>query len=250
MSDLIKSIQSKLEALKGGNKKTMESRTEADPASPEARRQRSIDKIRSMGIAYTYNLPLLESADEVTVRPFDDICKRAAACLFAVQLACDISQGNEYEDSKEFFSGLLERYGVSDSLLEKEKLLFDNNFTEQDAVDITWSYECYWALVWALGLIEDMGEPSECCDCETAVRLLSECKDMEEFKSKCRPRDINEILDVLDLYYRYHWACVNKQIDPDTPINGLDPAVVTERRRGLEWLINDEDDWNDISLDT
>ncbi|MGN1107293.1 MAG: DUF4272 domain-containing protein, partial [Huintestinicola sp.] len=72
----------------------------------------------------------------------------------------------------------------------------------------------------------------------------------EEFKSKCNPRDINEILDVLDLYYRYHWACVNKQIDPNTPINGLDPAVVTERRRGLEWLINDEDDWNEISLDT
>ena len=49
MSDLIKSIRSKLEALKGSNKKAMESRTEADPASPEARRQRSIDKIRSMG---------------------------------------------------------------------------------------------------------------------------------------------------------------------------------------------------------
>lgn len=250
MSDLIKSIRSKFKSLKNDNKKAAESRTEADPASPEARRQRSIDKISSMGIAYTYNLPLLESAEEVTLRTTDEICKRAAACLFTVQLACDISQENGYEESNEFFSGLLERYGVTDSLLPKEKRLFDNDFTKQDVADITWTYECYWALVWALGLIDDMDEPFGCCNCETAVRLLSECKDMDEFKRKCQLRDINEILDVLDLYYRYHWACVNKQIDPNTHISRLDPEVVTERRRGLEWLISDEYDWNDIPLDT
>lgn len=250
MSNLIKSIQSKIATLKGSNKKAIDNLTKSDHDLPEARRQRSIDKLGSMGIAYTYNLPLIESADEVTLRPFEDICKRAAACLFAVQLACDISKRNGYEDSKEFFSGLLEHYGVSDCLISKEMLLFDNKFTDQDVVDITWTYECYWVLVWALGLIEDIGEPTVCCDCETAVRLLSECKDMEEFESKCRLRDINEILDVLDLYYRYHWACVNKLIAPDTPINGINPSVVTERRRGLEWLISYEDDWNDISLDT
>ena len=39
-------------------------------------------------------------------------------------------------------------------------------------------------------------------------------------------------------------------IKPDTNIGVLDPEVVLERRKGLEWLISDIDDWNEISLDT
>ena len=63
---------------------------------------------------------------------------------------------------------------------------------------------------------------------------------------------INVILEILklDLYYRYHWACVEKQANPDTPIGKLNDEVVMERRRGLEWLVSKEKDWNNISLDT
>ena len=41
-----------------------------------------------------------------------------------------------------------------------------------------------------------------------------------------------------------------KRINPDTPIADLNPDVVVERRKGLEWLIASEEDWNEISLDT
>ncbi|MCI8654866.1 MAG: DUF4272 domain-containing protein [Clostridia bacterium] len=37
---------------------------------------------------------------------------------------------------------------------------------------------------------------------------------------------------------------------PETNIGNLNPEVVLERRRGLEWLISKEYDWNNISLDT
>ena len=56
---------------------------------------------------------------------------------------------------------------------------------------------------------------------------------------------------MLDLHYRFHWACVEKRINPDSiNIADLNPEVVYERRRGLEWLFSDEDDWYEISLDT
>ena len=56
---------------------------------------------------------------------------------------------------------------------------------------------------------------------------------------------------MLDLYYRYHWAVVqHEKIDKKCPIGGLNTDAVSERRRGLEWLISDTDDWNRISLDT
>ena len=55
---------------------------------------------------------------------------------------------------------------------------------------------------------------------------------------------------MLDLYYRYNWATVEKQINENANIGSLNPEVVPERRRALEWLISDTYDWFDISLDT
>ena len=155
-----------------------------------------------------------------------------------------------YEESKEFFADILSKYGVESCLNEKEKRLFNGNCSKQDAIDVVWTYEAYWSLVWALGLIDDISNAVEICDCQKAISLVSECGSLEEFKKQCHVRDIEEILDMLDLYYRYDWACTEKRFNPQTSIGGLNPEVVVERRRGLEWLISEENDWFDISLDT
>jgi hypothetical protein len=56
---------------------------------------------------------------------------------------------------------------------------------------------------------------------------------------------------MLDLYYRYHWAVVQHEYsDSSCPVGDLNGDVVFERRRGLEWLVCDTEDWFDISLDT
>lgn len=103
---------------------------------------------------------------------------------------------------------------------------------------------------WALGLVEDISDASNICDCNYAIKLFNESNSYEDFKSKCKLREVNEILDMLDLYYRYHWACVEKRIKPETSIGNLNSSVVIERRRGLEWIIREIQDWYDISLDT
>lgn len=216
--------------------------------TPEERRNISNAKIKKMGIACMENLPFLERSSEL--KDIDTICKRAIASLLSIQLACDIEQGNDYNESKEFFSNLLKEYGVEDCLLSKEKALFNNEYTKQDVLDVAWTYEAYWSLLWALGFVKNIEVPKDICDCEKAVATVSDCKDFYEFKSKCKLRNIEEILDMLDLHYRYHWACVEKRLNPETPIGVLNPEVVVERRRGLEWLFSEEDDWHDISLDT
>lgn len=220
------------------------------PITPEERKKKSINKIRTLGIVYNPNLPMVESSADVKLKSLDEICQRAIANILAIQLACDIAQGGDYEKSKAFFWNLIERYGVQDKLLKKERKLFEGGYTQQDAIDVSWTYECYWSLVWALGLIGDIEQANQICDCEKAVKLVSSCQTYDEFKDKCKLRDIEKILDMLDLYYRYHWACVEKRIRPEVPIGNLDSGVVMERRRGLEWLISEETDWNDISLDT
>lgn len=217
--------------------------------NPEVRRAENNEKIKAMGIACFEDLPLVESSEDVKLKSLDEICKRAVAALIAVQLACDANAG-EFEEGKEFFIPMLERYGVSDKLISKEQQLFDGKYDEQLVVDVCWTYEAYWSLVWALGLVDDIADASGICSGETAVRFVSDCETFDQFKSKCKLRDVEEILDMLDLYYRYHWAVVDKTINPEQSIGDLNADVVPERRRGLEWLISDEDDWFGISLDT
>lgn len=219
--------------------------------SGEERKMETHKNLQLMGITINPHLPLLETTEEVTVKSKDDICRRAIASLLAIQVACDISQGDATEETVAFFRETLSNFGVADCLNDTEyRVVFSDTYTERDVISVIWTYEAYWSLVWSLSLIDDIKSASSCCDGETAVRLVSECDTYEQFANKCQLRSSEEILDMLDLYYRYHWACVNKQFDPDTAIGNLNSEVVMERRRGLEWLISEEDDWFEISLDT
>ena len=213
------------------------------------RREKSNKLLKSMGIDYLEELPVIEDSNQVKLKSIDDICKRAIACLLSTQIACDIENDN-YAESVDFFKDLFKKYNVDNCLLDKEKKLLNGNYTMQDAVDVEWTYECFWALIWALGIIPDIKDASSICDCNYCISLIQSSDTYEDFKSKCKLRDIEETLDMLDLYYRYNWATVEKQINENANIGSLNPEVVPERRRALEWLISDTYDWFDISLDT
>ena len=217
--------------------------------SSEERRSLSNEKIKNMGITCYEQFPVIEDANSVKLKNIDEICKRSIASLILTQIACDIEQDN-YEESIKFFLPMLKQFDVLNCLNNTEKKLLDGNYEMQDAINVEWEYECYWVLVWALGLIDDVSDATNVCDCDIAMRLVASCKNYDEFKSRCKLRDIEEVLDMLDLYYRFDWATTNKRIDSNTNIGNLNPEVVLERRRGLEWLISDENDWYDIQLNT
>ena len=199
--------------------------------------------IRSQGIGVFEGLPYCPDAGEVRLKSFDAICRRAVAALLMTQLALEASR-NEQENVR-YFADMIRGFGLQNELNAKERRVYSGSGTQQDMLDVVWS------LVWALGLIEDIRDAGATCDCDKAIHLVADCKDMEAFKAQCHLRSIDEILDMLDLYYRYHWACVQKRaIDPNLPTGNLNEEVVWERRRGLEWLIAEEDDWYDIALHT
>ena len=218
---------------------------------PTERRLRNNNYIKMQGINCLETLPVIESSSEAKLKDIDTICKRAIACLISIQLSCDLRNPDaDINQSLEICNRFIDAYGVRDYLLDIEKRLYNNTYTEQDINDMDWAYEDYWALLWALGLIDDIKDASIICDCQKAIDITLSCKTYQEFRNKCKLRNIEEILDMLDLYYRYHWACVEKRINNNGSIGNLDPEVVVERRRGLEWLISPEKDWYDIPLHT
>jgi len=217
--------------------------------TPETRKQNSEQKIQAKGIAVHPHLPMIESSAYVELKGLDVICKRAVVTLLSTQIACDL--GNQEYSEIRFFIDLMKKFGVRNEVNQKEKKLIGGTFSQQDIADVVWEYECCWSLFWALGLIDTIEDADTICDCEKAIHLVADCKDYQEFKNKCHLRNIEEILDMLDLYYRYHWAVVEKEhFKPELPVGNLNPEVVWERRRGLEWLISKESDWYEISLDT
>ena len=200
---------------------------------------------------YTQWLPLLPAEKEASIRSFDEICGRAVASLLMIQLAIDTSNG-QYDEGFEVIEEMLDKFGVKSALNTAEKEVFDGIAEPQTVMNVAWEYECYWSLVWALGLIDDADfqGAEDICDCERAIKLVSKCDGMQAFKAQCKMRPVEEILAMADYFYRLHWACVEHRINHETPIGDISEEVVMERRRGLEWLIGGENDWFDISLDT
>lgn len=218
--------------------------------SKETRRDQSINKLKELNIDYIDNLPCTYEVSEVTIKSIDDIAKRYIANIIAIQVAFDILNESDLNDSFSFFYDLLDKYGVRDCLNNFEKKVFDNKLKKEELINLTWQYEAINVLAWVLGLKSELEYPDDLCDVESLMRYIAGCNNYEEFINKCKIIDIEKILDELDLEYRYHWATVEKRVNESTNTNGLDEEIVIERRRALEWLFIEEKDWNNVSLDT
>lgn len=220
------------------------------PETPaqKKRREKNNHFLKENNITASETMPCLYEDDEVSLKDTAALAQRAVACLLTVQIACDIAN-HQYEESIRFFKPMLENYGVLDCLNAKEQRILDGSYSTQDAIDIDWAYEAYWALCWYLGFVEDIRDGSELCDCDKAVSFLRKAASMQEFIDHCSVRSKEELLDMQDLYYRYQWAINDAKVNPASSAGALNPSVVIERRRALEWIISEENDWYDLDLD-
>jgi len=62
-------------------------------------------------------------------------------------------------------------------------------------------------------------------------------------------RSTDQLVAALDLAYCLHWAVVDAELHGDELV-GLYGMGVRERRHALEWLLNEDDEWDDVPLDT
>ena len=225
--------------------------------TPQERRLKTFEKLKKQKIAVNEYLPLLQPGESVKLKSMEEVKKRALGSMISIQLACSIRNGEDYGNSLVMIRQMMNEWNISiDDLLPKERVLILNKFTQkdntdeiskQDVIDIVWTYETYYSLIWSLDLIGDreFADASNICNTVRAVSIAGMINDIASGL-----RNTEKILDMTDLFYCYHWACEEKRIRPETSTGKLNSEVVVERRRGLEWLISEEEDWNQISLDT
>jgi hypothetical protein len=216
----------------------------------QIRKENSIKLLKKYNVPYIDHLPVIEDSRQAKIKTIDQIAKRAICTLITIQYACDILHEEATEDNKEFWLGLLENYKVKKELTKKEKFIFSGKCTAKDATAMTWKYEAYWVLVWAMGFVDELEYPDGICDCDEAIQIIQSRKTYKEFLDDAKMRSEMEILDQADLIYRLDWACVDARINQQQVPANLNDDVVVERHMALNWLIGYDDDWDNVSIDT
>lgn len=216
------------------------------------RREKTLKVIKNLGVDYCEGLPLI--GGERLCKTQEQVCKRFLACFFCAMLACDYGSDRESfeNEGRKTICSFLEQFNVKNELYPDELKIITGDCDERLAVNVSWTLECCYALMWALGFIstEEMEEPSNMCDTRVLVKLVQQFKTFDEFMAVCKMHSQSEVLDMFDIYYNFQWACDDKRVNPSTNCGELNGEVVMERRKALEWLISEEQDWNEISLDT
>lgn len=218
----------------------------------EQRKQKSLSYLKDRNIPFVEHLPQLPPIVNVRIKSQEEIARRAIALLIVIQYACDVAQNGDLEEAKQFVFDMLSKYGVEAELTENERQLLQDVVPDQQAaVNIAWQYEAYWVLIWALGLVDTLAFPDQICDCDYAINVVASTESFAAFMDRTALRSGEEILDEADKIYRLHWACVNSRIQSQEAPAGMNESIVVERRRGLFWLIGDQNEaWDHIRMDT
>ncbi|AWL28159.1 DUF4272 domain-containing protein [Acinetobacter defluvii] len=212
--------------------------------TPPQRKEQSIEILKQRNIPYIDWLPVIESAEEILSRSAESIAKRAIACLWVIQVACDIDNGRYDHEIKDYVINVLRKMQALDALTEKEKAILYEEVSQQDVINMIWKYEAYWVLLWALGIVDELNYPENIVDCDFATQAVVSVSTFEEFMKKVKLREIEEILDQADLIYRYDWACVNARLKQQQAPAQLNSSVVVERHGALNWLIQSDSYWD------
>jgi len=219
--------------------------------TPQQRKDESIKMLKKNKIKVFEELPVIENYEEAKIRTKEEIVKRAVALCLVSNYASEIGRGAEVKKVQEFFSNIINQYNAATFFTNNENEFMNRKTTtQQEMINFSWRWECYNVLLWALGFFDDLGMPNKVCDVGKIANILVDNNTYEVFERNSKVREKEEILDEADLIYRYDWACVDARIN-GKKIDNLEPGVVLERHRALNWLINYMDqDWDNVTTDT
>lgn len=216
-----------------------------NPRTALERKKHTEKYLESLKIPFIDHLPLIEEENEVKIRDAREIAERI---LILVYLAYVL----EVPEKRENVIDFLKTNFLWDKVSPNEKELYQKEeLTDQEAVNVSWRSEAVWLLLWTINKVVKLELPTEQVEISEIVsrlpRLLSDPKDFIE-TAIIRPK--NEILDILDLTYRLHWATRNADLNKLPISPNLSLSVIMERHYAINWVTYYADQWDEITTDT
>lgn len=196
-------------------------------------------------LKYPENLELFD--DPIDMRPLEEIAKRAIISAIVSICAFSLPETDYPDVVKEQYLELLEKYGLQGNLFEREHIVMYEDYAEAVCNEISWQTEAAIALLWALNIIDNIDDALDPEDVDAQLDMVLETLEryssFDEFLSVCELRSEEEIADIFQTYWYYHWNLVDGMIFGNAP-DTVSISVVCERRRGLQWLLYSETDEN------
>ena len=218
--------------------------------SGERRKERTNNMLSGQGIPVAATLPLIVGDEDYVPRSREEVVARTLAILLTSVYAELLPK--EGPSARDLVAKLLEQYSAGGFLSPDERaFLNDPEPSDQDITNFTWRYECAWVGMWTLGFVEELSYPDGICDVAAMAGMIREFGDLAAITERAALREPGEILDEADLIYRCDWACVDARIKGEDAPADLNPGVVMERHRMLNWLVRYMDaGWDDVTMDT
>ena len=188
-------------------------------------------------------LPILERAKDM--RSNEELIDRALILNALINIY--------FEAPIPIIKDWIEQHGLAPALSEYEKKVLDRDskdLSEQERINIHWYIEALWALMWAGNMIDDLPIDRHVEDYQVELcPNLEKGEDDSKFRQNMRIRTKEEVFKKLDLYFRTHWYTRNGVLNK-CPTGKMNDGVIMERRKALEWVIDNTLDWDNIPLNT
>lgn len=213
---------------------------EDTPAANE-RTQRSHEILKAEAVPYIHHLRNLPDDEAISLRPAVEVLKRA----IALSLIARRAEG----ESLAWYKEQLAAHRVEAT--EQEMIFAEMEEAEEyRTIMFSQRIEAAWLLLWSLGLVNILARPDDFCDAAALNELLDN-HSLEQLLADSKMRSVTEIMDMLDLHFRYHWACTDAELYGRKAPAKLITDVVYQRHYALNWLTNYQGQaWDEITADT
>jgi Domain of unknown function (DUF4272) len=197
--------------------------------------------IADQGYRFNQYLPIV---DDPKIRSLEDIKGRIAVMNALINIAFDAPT--------HVIRDWIIQHKLTKHLSESEQLIINKpnpHLSEFEINSMMWYLESLWALMWVVEMISDISVNKPVGD--NMAKLLPDLEAEENNDKILQINSIRSVLEIytkLDYYYRLHWYCVDNRIS-GVKIK-VSEGVVYERRKALEWVLNNDSDWDNIEMST
>ena len=137
---------------------------------------------------------------EIDTCSLEDICKRAIISAIMAKCAFYLYEAENKQKIKDEYTELLKKYGVYDHLYDDELEVLNKEFNEPLCDTIAWRYQSSIALLWLLGLVEnidDAFDPEDVEDeiCKIFNKIIS-YKTLDTLMSQANLKSTEELSDM------------------------------------------------------
>jgi hypothetical protein len=219
-------------------------------------RERCLALLTKLGFQVADSLPTQRHDGPPAMRPLGEVAARLYAMASVFLWVTD--WGDEITDAE--LQKFIAENGLESVLSESELAILALDRTsarEEHGFNIGWRLENMWALAWVLGF-----EPSPALegmiDHDTISAMLGSLEIPRRtpagFLAQAKPRTLEKVDVMEDLFYCAHNAVRSAQMGEETVPEDFDPMAdgggIHERRHALTWVMSPGIAWDDTDLST